>query len=48
MGPWTPIIDGEQELRAADKPPLLIQRVNRQVELFVETVDGGLNRAWWP
>jgi hypothetical protein len=34
-------------VRAADRTPLLLHRVNRQLELFVETVDGDLVRTWW-
>jgi hypothetical protein len=45
-GPWTPIGQGDQGFRA-DESPLLIQRVNRQLELLVQTVDGDLKRAWW-
>jgi hypothetical protein len=46
-GPWAPIVNVEQPFRAADKSPLLIHRINRQLELLVETVDGDLKRAWW-
>jgi len=46
-GPWQPITNGDQGFRAADNPPMLIQRINRQLELLVETVDGDLKRAWW-
>lgn len=46
-GHWMPVVDGPQGFRANDNSPLLIQRINRQLELFVETVDGDLKRAWW-
>jgi hypothetical protein len=34
-------------LRTADRTPLLVHRVNRQLELFVETTDGDLVRTWF-
>jgi hypothetical protein len=36
-----------QGFRAADRTPLLLNRVNRQLELYVESVDGDLFRTWW-
>lgn len=46
-GAWTPIVKGAQGFQAAPRSPLLVHRVNRQLELLAETTDGNLVRSWW-
>ncbi|WP_225732019.1 MULTISPECIES: PQQ-like beta-propeller repeat protein [unclassified Nocardia] len=44
---WRPVTQEAQGFHAAPRTPLAVHRVNRQLELFVESTDGDLFRAWW-
>ncbi|QIS14525.1 hypothetical protein [Nocardia arthritidis] len=44
---WHPVTQDAQGFHAAPRTPLAVHRVNRQLELFVESTDGDLFRAWW-
>jgi hypothetical protein len=45
---WKPVVDGEQGFRAADRTPLVVHRVNGQIDLLVEREDThDLVRTWW-
>jgi hypothetical protein len=46
-GGWKTIIEGGQGFVAADRNPIVIHRVKRQLELLVEAVEGDRRRAWW-
>jgi hypothetical protein len=44
---WHQPIEGGQGFAAAARGPVIVQRVNRQVEVFVQSRDGDLARTWW-
>lgn len=46
-GAWTPPVERGQGFTAAGQSPVVVHRVNRQVELFAQSSDGDLFRAWW-
>ncbi|MER7335226.1 MULTISPECIES: hypothetical protein [unclassified Micromonospora] len=46
-GGWVPAGPNPPDFRAASRTPLLVHRVNRQLELYVEKVNGDLVRTWW-
>ncbi|MEV6276721.1 hypothetical protein [Nocardia sp. NPDC051832] len=44
---WTPIVAKPQPFAAAARTPLVVHRVNRQLELYAQSAQGDLYRAWW-
>lgn len=44
---WRAVVPGGQGFRAADSTPLVVHRVNGQLELLVQTDEGDLMRTWW-
>lgn len=44
---WRFPVNGAQGFAAATHSPAIVHRVNRQVELFVQSQDGEIFRTWW-
>jgi hypothetical protein len=44
---WRPAVYGAQGFAAAAHSPAIVHRVNRQLELFVQSRDGDIFRSWW-
>jgi hypothetical protein len=44
---WQLPIESGQGFAAAAHSPVVVHRVNRQVEVFVQRADGDIFRAWW-
>ncbi|PXX58758.1 hypothetical protein DFR70_11393 [Nocardia tenerifensis] len=44
---WTPVVPGDQGPKAPPHTPILVHRVQRQLELLIRTEDRNLVRTWW-
>jgi hypothetical protein len=44
---WQSLVEGAQEFAAAAHSPAVVHRVNRQIELFIQSRNGDIFRSWW-